>query len=145
MRDMVIRDTKDKFLHKILIETEDLDLDKIKMLYISHQINTEKIKEVYKEKANENKSDGKFGNKPANKTEVKNTEASQEAGSGQSLIKFNRCSCWRCGTRHQPKSCPAWNSRCNSCNELHHLTKRCPKTQGSNASKSTKTVSFFWK
>lgn len=39
-------------------------------------------------------------------------------------IKFTKC-CWKCGTKHPLKQCPAKESKCRNCGNLHHFTGRC--------------------
>ncbi|XP_036140429.1 uncharacterized protein LOC105835272 isoform X2 [Monomorium pharaonis] len=40
--------------------------------------------------------------------------------------QFTQFSCWRCGTQHPIRQCPAWGTKCKDCNIYNHYTGRCP-------------------
>ena len=42
--------------------------------------------------------------------------------------------CGNCGTKHQPRKCPAYNTKCSSCGKLNHWKKCCRSTKASTSS-----------
>ncbi|XP_024940637.1 uncharacterized protein LOC107267542 isoform X8 [Cephus cinctus] len=109
IRDKVILDTKDKLLRKLLLDTEDLDLMKIVTIYKSHEMATEKIKQVYKEKIKQPQETNVTPSTTTTTTEVEN----------------NVTTCYRCGTRHALRNCPAWGKKCLKCQGVGHFTQKC--------------------
>lgn len=110
VRDMVILDIKDKHLRKILFQEKELDLPKLTVLYKQFELSTEKMKEVTKKAA-------------AEKSETKSKDSN--TASSDTTNKKNQNVCWRCGTSHAPKVCPAFKVTCDKCNEKGHFTQRC--------------------
>lgn len=53
------------------------------------------------------------------------------------VLKVKSGNCGNCGTKHQPKMCPAFAKRCNSCGRKNHYAKCCQHSQGGATSTAT--------
>lgn len=105
IRDMVILDIKDKHMRKMMFEEKNLDLTKLTLLYKQYELHTEKMKEVSKKTATEN---------------VQQVQQQSDASDSKSTK-----TCWRCGTSHAPRNCPAFHVTCDKCHEKGHFTQKC--------------------
>ncbi|CAK9824526.1 hypothetical protein ANTRET_LOCUS2682 [Anthophora retusa] len=107
IRDKILAEIKDKQLLQKLFETECLDLSKLTSIWVEH------VKDAQKDTLNKDNSNVRFNQHERNIDKTRK-DMSQHRG----------C-CWRCGTRHPPKSCPAWGTKCFTCNTYNHYTSRC--------------------
>ncbi|XP_024940647.1 uncharacterized protein LOC107267509 isoform X1 [Cephus cinctus] len=102
VRDKIIFDTKDEILRQFLLDTEDIDLEKIITIYKIYEKTRGKMNEVCKDKV----------------IQGRNTNITP-------AIKSAQITCSNCGTHHVYGNCPAFHSRCMKCNGLRHYTKMC--------------------
>ncbi|CAK9808020.1 hypothetical protein ANTQUA_LOCUS5430 [Anthophora quadrimaculata] len=103
----ILAEIKDKQLLQKLFETECLDLSKLTSIWMQN------VKNIQKVTLNKDNSYVRFNqhNRYIDKT-CRNMPQQREC-------------CWRCGTRHPIKSCPAWGTKCFTCNTYNHYTSRC--------------------
>jgi len=109
IRDKIILDTQDKILRKKFFEADNLDLQKLVMIYNDYNINTEKMKPITKEKT-------------ATQITKENAASFTQKPLDNNVKKGN---CWRCDHQHPQGKCAAWGSKCTKCNELNHFTHCC--------------------
>lgn len=48
---------------------------------------------------------------------------------GDKSKKSSEYQCKKCGYKHKPKSCPAYNKVCAKCKQLNHFAKLCPNSK----------------
>lgn len=122
IRDAVILDIKDNNLRKLLFEEKMLTIEKLKVIYKTYEINSEKIKGVSKLLAKTTDE---------TKTVIPNIRRPRSLSRRPLLSKnyppknFTK-GCWKCGQVHPIKSCPAFKSICIYCDQINHFSNRCP-------------------
>lgn len=136
IRDKVIMDVKDKTLRQLFFDETVLDVPKLIHIFKTYQINRRKINTE---------------TVPSNENNVKNEAIQRQENVCKPPTAHHRKPCWKCGTVHAIKKCPAYGHKCEKCNELNHYTQYCKNTNGQNnlkkvnkdkveTAKTTKTV-----
>ena len=112
VRDVAILDIKDKHLRTILFEEKDLDLEKLKIIYKTYELNNAKMKDVAKELIPEEakSQQKKFVQKKPTFSDPKEPKNP----------------CWKCGEKHPLRACPAHKNLCCYCKKFNHFSHRCP-------------------
>lgn len=112
IRDKIILELKDAALKKHLLNKSDLSLSQTILLWEAHEQAMKEIKQPRNVK--------KFlGN------DIKGMESGDKA---KEFTKNPGC-CWRCGTRHAPRNCPAWGKKCEKCGIFNHFMECCKNQQ----------------
>ena len=105
-----VRDTRLK--ERLLRESSELTLEKAASIYRAGEASTTQIKEL------------EDTDKTVPVHWVRNKFNSRRPKPLRSKLPFN---CWKCGTKHQPKSCPAFGRFCFVCKEKDYFAKVCPQ------------------
>ncbi|CAK9795250.1 hypothetical protein ANTPLA_LOCUS298 [Anthophora plagiata] len=107
IRDKIVAEIKDKQLLYKIFETECLDLSKLISIWMEHMRN------VQKDTLSKGNSNMRFNQHESNIDQTRKD------------MPPHRGCCWKCGTRHPLRACPAWGTKCFICNTYNHYTSHC--------------------
>ena len=123
IRDRIIFGIKDEQIkERLLRESENPTLERVIDMCRAAEISKQQIKtlqgeipvDVIKKKQSQTR---KF-----KENKDKSPPASGHINKKQSQ---KQTECKKCGIRHNPKNCPAYGKRCNTCKKLNHFSKKC--------------------
>jgi len=115
IRDRIVLGVWDKSLQEKLLQVGNIDMERAAELCRASEITQEQAKMLQTAEVQFLKKD-KYKSSNYNKD-----QKSRKIRSTQN--NDNKCS--RCLGYHKPKSCPAYNKKCNNCNKLNHFSKAC--------------------
>lgn len=132
VRDVVLLNIKEKHLRELLFTENDLNLEKLKVIIKTYEINSKKIEQVSKELMSlQTGSENKTVNSSAPKRpqsasrRPRSTSRKPSFSKNDSSKEFTK-GCWKCGRVHPLGRCPAFKAECVYCNRPNHFSHCCP-------------------
>ena len=135
--DQLIRGIKGDEVRRKLLRTDNLNYSKAKSIVVQDEAvrrqsqaiaNSVAVRAVsYRRPAQQRKQ--QRGPKPQPGPERRQQQQSYQSNTGtnaSSSSSTRNGPCFRCGRRHDPKTCPARNWHCYKCNRKGHVKSLCP-------------------
>ena len=113
IRDKLIFSMHDKELKERLLEVDSLTLEHVKDKIIAA--------ETTRKEVNQMESDLKEGKRI--EAVRKHRQKSNKVSFQSKTFSVDKTSCFNCGNKHAPKSCPAYGKECFKCHKKNHFAK----------------------
>ena len=117
IRDRIVFGVSDTRLkERLLRESSDLTLEKAASLCRAAEASAKQLKEVQtSEKV------------PVHAVKPRNKPTKPAPATSKTSRPLQQFNCKNCGTKHYPRSCPAFGRHCHLCKGKHHYARMCPQ------------------
>lgn len=110
VRDKIIIGIRNDKVREKLLSEDEVTLDRATQICRASELTSTQLKLIQKDEI------------PGVNAIVKPKWKKQSSSSTSDEKSFD---CTRCGTKHKPKECPAFNQKCNKCKKSGHYAKMC--------------------